>query len=235
MGDLAAMEPRANPLGPLSWDAILFDLDGTLADTAALILASYRHTMRTHLGMERPDEEWLRWIGTPLRDQIRRFARSDGEAEAMLVTYIEYQRSVHDEMARAFPGVSDLFDALDASGVRRGLVTSKGRDVGVRTLGCCGLEKRFDAMVFADDVERGKPDPQAVLLALERLGSPTVERVLLVGDSPHDIEAGRRAGVRTAAVLWGPVSGSALRAARPDFLARRIEDLLRLCLGPATG
>ncbi len=227
------MDPAA-AMSRASWDAILFDLDGTLADTAALILACYRHTMRTHLGAERPDEEWLRWIGTPLREQLRRFARSEAEAAAMLGTYVTYQRGVHDRMARAFPGVMALFDALDASGVRRGLVTSKGRDVGVRTLGCCGLEERFHALVFADDVERGKPDPEPVLLALRRLGAPASERVLLVGDSPHDIEAGRRAGVRTAAVMWGPVPAAALRSARPDFVARRMEDLLRLCLRPLT-
>lgn len=212
-----------------AWDAVLFDLDGTLADTVELILRCFRHTMRAHLGAERPDAELLSLIGIPLREQLRRFARTDEEAGAMVETYVGHQRGIHDAMARAYPGVAALFEALERSGTPRGLVTSKAREVGLRTLGCCGLSDRFDALVFADDVARGKPDPEPVRLALERLGGPDATRVVFVGDSPHDIEAGRRAGVRTAAALWGPVAPAALRAARPDFLVGHVEELHALC------
>ncbi len=219
-----------NPKPPQSWLAVLFDLDGTLADTTELILACYRHTMRTHLGEERPDEEWLEWIGTPLRDQLRIFAREEAEVPAMVKTYVAYQETIHDRMARAFPGVVEIVEALGRAGTPAAIVTSKGRVMGRRTLRCCGLqETHFAAHVFADDVTRGKPDPEPVLLALERLAAAEPGRVLFVGDSPHDVAAGRAAGVRTAAALWGAVRAESLLEARPDYVVERVEELAALC------
>ncbi|HZD05793.1 MAG TPA: HAD hydrolase-like protein, partial [Longimicrobiales bacterium] len=100
------MTGLGEPAGERSghWAGVFFDLDGTLADTVPLILRCYRHTMRAHLGQELPDERWLRTIGTPLRDQLRAFARNADEAVAMLETYVAFQRSVHDEMVRPFDG-----------------------------------------------------------------------------------------------------------------------------------
>lgn len=86
------------------WSAILFDLDGTVADTVDMILACYRHTMHAHLGEVPPDERWLSGMGTPLVTQLQAFARSQEEGEAMLETYQTYQRSIHDSMVAPFPG-----------------------------------------------------------------------------------------------------------------------------------
>lgn len=215
-----------------AWDAVLFDLDGTLADTVDLILSCYRHTMRTHLGAPRPDDEWLESIGRPLPLQLRRFARSESEASAMLRTYVEYQREVHDRMTHPFPGVGELLDGLDARGVRAGLVTSKARGVAVRTMARCGIGGRFATEVFADDVSAGKPDPEPVLLAVTRLGDTDPARVLFVGDSPHDMAAGRAAGVRTGAALWGPCRRDAIDAQRPDYAFADVPALQRFLFGP---
>ena len=70
------------------WKGVLFDLDGTLADTIELILLSYRHTMRTHLGEAPPDERFLATIGIPLPKQLEGFARDASEAERMRATYV---------------------------------------------------------------------------------------------------------------------------------------------------
>jgi pyrophosphatase PpaX len=212
------------------WSAVLFDLDGTLADTVGLILDCYRHTMRHHLGAERPDAEWIERLGMPLRDQLRLFARSEEEARSMLETYVVYQRTVHDEMACAFPGAAGLLAALAARDVPVGLVTSKGREMGERTLVACDFPPCFGATIFADDVARGKPDPEPVLLALERLGVSESEDALFVGDSPHDVEAGRRAGVSTAAVLWGPFDRAVLEASKPDNIVETFDELRTLLL-----
>lgn len=174
--------------------------------------------MTVHRGAPLDDALWLAGLGTPLRRQIASLAHDDAEAAAMLDTYVRHQRGLHDGMARAFPGACDLVSDLRARGARLGLVTSKAREMGLRTLGACTLTDAFDALVFADDVANGKPDPEPVLLALDRLGVAPARDVLMVGDSPHDIEAGRRAGVATAAVLWGPFQPTALRDAGPDHL-----------------
>lgn len=228
---MTAPEPGADA-GRGRWEAVLFDLDGTLADTVELILRCYRHTMVTHLGEAPPDEAWLATIGTPLRDQLRDFARSDEEAEAMLETYSAFQVTVHDEMVSAFPGAREVVDALAGAGVPVGIVTSKRRAMAVRTLEACRLDGPMQVVVTADDVARGKPHPEPVHRALGALGVPPGPGVLFLGDSPWDIRAGKEAGTRTAAALWGPYSREALVAEAPDFLLREIGGLPGVPGGP---
>jgi len=211
------------------WAAVLFDLDGTLADTVELILRCYRHTMRTHLLRELPDERWLATIGTPLKDQLRDFARDDAEAARMLDTYVTYQRGIHDQLVHPFPGALATVRDLKEAGTRVAVVTSKRREIALRTLGRCDLTDEYDVLVAADDVAHGKPDPEPVRLALERLGlAGEAPRTLMVGDSPWDIRAGRAAGTRTAAALWGPYERSALEAEKPDFWLEELEGVLRV-------
>jgi pyrophosphatase PpaX len=212
-----------------AWKAVLFDLDGTLADTVELILMSYRHTMRTHLGEALPDERWLAGLGTPLRDQLVEFARNADEAAAMLTTYTTYQRGIHDEMVKPFPGALEVLAALRARGVRVAVVTSKRGEVARRTLEVCGLLEAVDVLVSADEVRRGKPDPESVRLALTKLAleaSPT--QVLFVGDAPFDLRAGRAAGTLVAAAPWGAFERSALEAEAPDYMLEELLDVLEL-------
>lgn len=211
-----------------AWNSVLFDLDGTLADTVDLILTCYRHTMKTHLGEAPPDERWLSTMGAPLRDQLRDFAHSDAQHEAMLKTYVTFQRSMHDDMVTPFPGVVSLLDALLERGIPLGIVTSKRREMAIRTLEACGLADRFTVVVTADDVVRGKPDPEPVLLALDRLGLAASHGVLFVGDSRFDMSAGREAGVSTVAVTWGPTTLEELQEEDPDFIIDEPAQLLVL-------
>lgn len=214
---------------PEAWQAVLFDLDGTLADTVELILRSFRHTMRRHLGRVPPDVDFLRGIGTPLPVQLSDFARSEEERVEMLATYVAYQRSIHDEMVRPFPGATRVVAELRRRRIPLGIVTSKGRSIAERTLRRCGLHESFDFVVCGDEVERGKPDPEPVIRAMQALdAAERPERVVFVGDSPHDLRAGRSAGVRTAAVEWGPITREVLEAERPDYFVRRMEELLEL-------
>ena len=211
------------------WPAVLFDLDGTLADTVPLILRCYRHTMRTHRGFEPPDDLWVRHIGRPLRASMADFTPDADEAECMVATYVEFQRTVHDEMVRAFPGAVDAIHDLRQRGVRIGVVTSKGREMTGRTLGQCGLAEHVDVLVTADDVRDGKPHPEPVFKALDHLDlTDRAAEVLFVGDSPHDLVAGREAGVRTAAVLWGPFSRAVLTEARPHHWLAEFGELRAL-------
>lgn len=197
-------------------DVLLVDLDGTLIDSEELILSSYRHTMRRHLGRELPDERWLESMGRPLRDQLRAFARDEAEEEAMLETYGEHTRRHHDDLVRPFPEVREAVGGLRRRGWPVGIVTSKRRRPALEGLEACGYPLGwFDVLVAADDVERGKPDPGPVRAALEAMdGRPA--RSVFVGDSVHDMEAGRAAGTATAAALWGPYGREDLAPAAPD-------------------
>jgi pyrophosphatase PpaX len=209
------------------WRGVFFDLDGTLADTVELILKSFRHTMETHLGEVLPDARWISTLGTPLVAQLRDFARDDREAEAMLQTYTAFQRGIHDEMVRSFPGAREVIEELTARGTGVAVVTSKRGRVARRTMEVCGLWDRVDLVVTADDVARGKPDPEPVLRALGALDlAGCAEDVVFVGDAPFDLQAGRAAGTRTAAVSWGPFARETLHAERPDYFLESLTDLL---------
>lgn len=210
---------------------MLFDLDGTLIDSRELILASYRHTMETHLGSAPPDSAWLVTMGTPLTAQLREFARGAAEAEAMLTTYLEHNARVHDELLCAFEGVPETLGRLRERGCRLGVVSSKRLDGVRRGLRSCGIpEEWFGALVTADDPVPHKPDPAPVLLALERLGE-TSDGALFLGDTVWDLRAGRAAGAVTAAALWGPVARPELEAESPDHLLERVEDVWELVAG----
>ena len=204
--------------------ALLFDLDGTLADSIALLLASFHHTFETHHKPVPPDVEWIAGIGTPLISQIRGFVPDEDEAQQMILTYREFQRTRHDEMLKEFEGVAETLALLKGEGHPMALVTSKTNDLAHRALDWLHLTDHIDVVVGMDSTERHKPDPEPVLFALAALGS-TPDNALFLGDSPHDIAAGNAAGVISVAALWGPFSRRVLEQASPTYLLEHIREL----------
>jgi pyrophosphatase PpaX len=209
------------------FESILFDLDGTLIDSTRLILESYHHTMRVHRGRSLPDSEWIEGLGTPLHVQFRRFTSDEGEVQRMIATYREWNLANHDAMVRPFPGAAETVRDLKTAGAKLAIVTSKNRHGVERGLRVCGFDGLFDVLVTSDDLRASKPDPAPVLAALDLL-SAAAGTTVFVGDSPHDIAAGRDAGTRTAACLWGPFERERLAAERPDYYLNAIQELPQL-------
>jgi pyrophosphatase PpaX len=206
---------------------VLFDLDGTLIDSVRLILDSYHHTLATHGLPPRTDEEWLAGVGTPLAVQFAAWEGDPVTLEALIATYREYNLKHHDRMITVYPGVVDVVRSLKSEGIATGLVTSKNRAGAVRGLTLAQLEALMDVLVCADEVENPKPHPEPVQKAVRLLGADPLATVY-VGDSIHDMHSGRAAGVRTAAVLWGPFGRSHLEGAQPDYWLERPDELLTL-------
>ena len=201
----------------------LFDLDGTLIDSIDLIMSSFRHTMLAHLGEVPEDRGWRSGFGTPLRNQLEKFARTVHEADAMMSTYVEFAEAHHDRMVEAYPGIHQALTALRVLDKKMGIVTSKNRRAMWRGLRRCGLDGYFEGFVTVDDVKEHKPHPAPLVAALDQL-SAEAGAAVFIGDSPHDVAAGRAAGVRTAAALWGPFSREDLAQEEPDhWLSHPIE------------
>ena len=213
-----------------AYRTVLFDLDGTLIDSIALILASYHHTLAAHGRPPLPDAVWLAGVGTPLRVQLQRAATSPEDLEALVATYRAFNLANHDAMVRPFPGINDLARDLRAAGFRTGVVTSKTREGTQRGLRLVGLEAAMEVLVCADDVANPKPHPEPVHRAVAALGADPASTIF-VGDSIHDLHSGRAAGVGTGAVLWGPFGREALQPAAPDHWLERPADLRKLLLG----
>jgi pyrophosphatase PpaX len=126
-----------------------------------------------------------------------------------------------------YPDVASVLETLSGRGVKLGVVTSKLRRGTERGLRLVGLLDLFDVIVSADEVLHAKPHPEPVEKALERLGADASTTVF-IGDSPHDIAAGRGAGVRTAGVLWGPFRREELSSESPDFLLESPSEILAI-------
>jgi pyrophosphatase PpaX len=206
---------------------VLFDLDGTLIDSVRLILDSYHHTLACHGQEPCSDDFWLAGLGTPLRVQFHPWADDPVRLEAMIGTYREYNLAHHDTRVTAYPGVVEMVRAIRRAGYRTGLVTSKNTPGAMRGLRLIGLEQEIELIIGADDVANPKPHPEPVTLALARLDQPA-SSALYVGDSIHDMESGRAAGVATAAVLWGPFGRAHLECTAPDHWLERPQDLVKL-------
>lgn len=208
--------------------ALLFDLDGTLIDSIQLLLESMQHAFDGRLRAPTRDE-WVAGIGTPLRTQLAEWCTSDEEAEGLVTRYREYQDHHLERLTTPYPAVLDILAWARTEGHPTAIVTSKGRGMTARSLDHVGLSALFDTVVTYEETARHKPQPDPVLLALDRLDAAP-DRALFVGDSPHDMHAGRAAGVKTAAALWGPFSREALMPAAPDFWMtsfRELPDIVR--------
>ncbi|HEV2670877.1 MAG TPA: pyrophosphatase PpaX [Gemmatimonadales bacterium] len=208
---------------------VLFDLDGTIIDSIELILRSYRHTMQLHRGDEPmpPDEMWINGLGTPLWAQFGQITEDKEEIEAMVQTYRTYNLTHHDALVKPYEGVVDEIRRLKDAGMRLGVVTSKLRDGAMRGLRISELDDVFDIVIGCDDVTNSKPHPEPVLKAVAALGVQHPETAF-VGDSRHDMESGRAAGVKTAAVLWGPFDRAHLADLAPDYWLEKPADLRQL-------
>jgi pyrophosphatase PpaX len=206
------------------YPTVLFDFDGTIVDSGAMILASFRHATKTVLAREIPDHELAAAVGgSTIFEQMRAF--DPHRVDELVEAYRAHNTPLHDEL-RAFHGMEELLGGLRAEGRRLGIVTAKRRktiDLAFRVL---DLERFFDAVVTADSTERHKPDPEPVLEALRLLGSAPAAAAF-VGDSPFDMRAGSGAGVFTVGVSWGGLHAEdTLYAAGADVVVHTPEELL---------
>jgi pyrophosphatase PpaX len=218
--------------------ALLFDLDGTLIDTTNLILRCFDHSWQRVCGRGHMREALIETFGIPLREAMRLLAAQSGDLkiddassgnvdliDRLLSEYRSFNVANHDTLARPFDGVEQVLATLRARGYPIGVVTSKGRELATRGLKLCLLDGLVDAAIFLEDTSRHKPDPEPIFAALEKLDAQACSAAY-VGDSRHDIIAGRRAGVRTVAALWGPSPRAQLERERPDHLAETVAGLL---------
>ena len=204
---------------------VLFDLDGTLIDSGPIILASMQHAVRTVLGREIPRDELGMTIGG--QGIVAQMQAIDAEqADALLEAYKEHNDGLHETL-EAFDELLALLPVLKAEGRKLGLVTAKRqRTVALALDRFPVLASVLDVVVTHEDTSRHKPDPEPVLLAVEKLGGIPAEAVY-VGDSPFDIGAAKAAGAYAVAVGWGGIHlDERLLAEEPDAFVRTPEELL---------
>lgn len=210
------------------WPVVLFDLDGTLADTIGLIVASYQHTFRSVSGRHVGDVEARSWIGQTLTET---FTREDADQAAELEqVYLQYNGAKLDEFVTEYPGIPELLADLVEFGVTTGVVTSKRRLVASRSMTLGRVPQAIPLVCGMEDSSKHKPHPEPLLVAMDRLGvSPS--RCVYVGDAIFDIQAAHAAGMAAIGVSWGAAPRADLLVAEPLAVADDADVLYSLLLG----
>jgi beta-phosphoglucomutase len=186
----------------MSHKAVLWDLDGTLVDSEEFHWQSWRDTMRVE-GVELTYEQFLAsfgqrndrilpaWLGAEVDPGLVQRIGDDKEAG--------YRRLAETHGLTPLPGAREWLSTLRASGWKQAIASSAPRMNVEMMLRVAGIEGCFDAIVSADDVTIGKPDPQVFLKAAEKVGVPPA-RCIVVEDAAAGIEGARRAGMRSIGV-----------------------------------
>ncbi len=184
--------------------ALLFDLDGTLLDSAPDLVAAL-NCVRSAEGLPPTDTETMsRHVSHGASGILKAGmpATTPNKFEEWKGSFLEQYASVGYRESCLYPGIPEVLDALDQLGIPWGIVTNKMESLTLPILQSAGLAKRAGCVVCGDTLGRNKPDAAPVLFACAQLGVGPVN-TLFAGDDIRDLQAGRSAGTRTAAVLYG--------------------------------
>ena len=214
---------------------IMFDLDGTLVDTALEIACSVNQTL-DEAGFDPLPAALIReWIGKGtawlFATVSQRVTGQDEERAAQLYDryYPRFLQVYHDLTgihSQPYPGAPEALEALRSAGCQLAVVTNKDRDLSQRLLDSQGLAQAIDILVGGGDTPEGKPSPQPLQKALVDAGLGAQD-ALFVGDSSNDIQAARRAGVTVWAFNHGYNHGEPIAAANPDRVLDSFPELLQ--------
>ena len=206
------------------YDAVVFDLDGTLFEAEEGIVSSVRYTL-DQLNCSAPEEADLAWVvGPPLRESFLKLGVAEASVEEAMSIYRKDFRGRGMYLYSVYPGIRRLLGMLRAGGVYTAVATSKPRHLAVDILCHFGLMQAFDKVVGEQDgaVKMGKPD-------LIRTALPeTYRRAAMVGDRCFDAEGAKAAGVDAVGVLYGCGTEEELRNAEADVIVATTEELCRL-------
>lgn len=217
----------------LAFDHVAFDLDGTLIDSRADLVAAVNHVRGT-LGLPpEPPETLYAYVGEGARALVERALGPERRDlwQTGVETFMAWYGAHLLDATVPYPGMVDVLDALAAHGVATSVLTNKPIGFSRAILDGLGLAPRFVDVVGGDSLPTRKPDPAGVEHLRSRTGTPPA-RMLLVGDSTIDLATARAARVRFCGVTWGFVP-AALRAARPEHLVSDAAELLALILPDA--
>ncbi|MCD6117493.1 HAD-IA family hydrolase [bacterium] len=211
------------------FDLMIFDLDGTLADTFPDVSAGINHAVRKMGRPELTEEQMRSAIGPGGDEFIRAVLQESGDSDKKV--FLEFFREYYDihclDSTLPFSGIRDVLSSL--SSVCLTVATNKPRNHAKKILSGLNLDAYFKAVCTPDNGVKEKPDPEMLFSLLDTFGVEP-HRVLLVGDTERDITAGRRAGVKVCGVKYGYGDSGMLQNLKPDYLIDSPAELLDIVL-----
>lgn len=209
------------------YQAVLFDCDGTVANTLEAIIESYQHTFKTVLGQQISAETAKSFMGMPLKETFEE--AHPGKWQEMMTIYRSYNKELLKPKTKPYPGVGEMLDALNQAKIKTGIVTSKRKEPAGLTLEYAGVSGKIQILCALEDTQIHKPNPEPLLKAAHLLGvDPT--RCAYVGDAIFDIQAAHAAGMDALAVTWGAGVLSELREQNPTQIFTKVAELKKYLL-----
>lgn len=202
--------------------AVVFDLDGTLVDTLSVVYNSFRYAVAPFRELP-SDEEIEEGLCGPVEKNLERLLNGDRESMLKARVRLGEYAAKHQDEVKLFPGAKELLEELFKESINMGLWTGRDRKSTLRILKRFDLERFFKGVICGDDLKTHKPNPQGIL-KLMVLVNATPKTLIYVGDSEHDILAGKRSGIKTITCL-----NSHHPFIRPaDLMVRSLEELKKV-------
>ncbi len=209
--------------------SMLFDLDGTLIDTAP-DFSAVLHTMSRQMGRPAPDETSIhQTVSSGARALVKLISDLDESDEDFRLLHQQllalYGDQIQNTCATLYPGMSQLLDTLENRGIAWGVVTNKPLAYSEVIMHRLGLAQRCRVLICPEHVSRSKPDPEPVVMACNAIQCQAASSVY-VGDHPRDIESGRAAGTITIAAAYGYQPASPpISEWGADLIANSVDDI----------
>jgi HAD superfamily hydrolase (TIGR01509 family) len=209
------------------FDTVIFDWDGTLADTKQVILLSFHQALKKAVGLNETDEFIERRIGVGAKETFREILKAKGiEANpALLDRLVKIKTEVQVEKngsVQMFPGSVALLESLRGR-VKLGLASMNSREVINNLVEVLNVSKFFDVILTVDEVSKSKPDPEIFLKTAQNLGS-VPEHCVVVEDSIFGVKSAKAAGMGCVAVTQGAYSKLELKEAKPDLIFSSLQE-----------
>ena len=183
---------------------LLFDLDGTLANTDEMVVQSFYALYKEFKPrVVRTREELYYFSGPPIRETVKT-EFPDYDPKEVHQAFSRISKDFYAPYVTEYEDEIEVLKALKEAGYLLGVVTNKGAPLTKYTLEICHIEDMFDVVISADDVNSPKPDPEGIYKAMEKVGIKNKGDVLYIGDNDIDYFSGSNAGVETMLVSWGP-------------------------------
>lgn len=208
----------------MKFDAVIFDLDGTLADTIPLTIYALKKAVLELSGKEYGDDEILNEFG-PVDTEIIKKLLDYKQDDIAPDVYIKHFEESFNDFVKPIEGIGTLLESIKSNGIKLGLFTGRSRRATEIVLKKLGFREMFDILLTGDDTTKPKPDPEGIEKALELL-SADKESSLYVGDFDVDILASRAAGVKSALALWASSSDDRLNELKPDYSLKTPQELI---------
>lgn len=211
----------------MSLQTVLFDFDGTIADTLPVCFDAFRYVFNKYDQRNITNEEIIELFGPNEDVIIRKHLQNKGKVEHAIEDFYDQYEKGHNREFECLTEIQEMLDILKDMDVNLGIITGKSRRSLTLSLETLNLYDYFDVTISGDEVKENKPSPEGIQKALKLLHNEP-SQALFVGDSQVDMAAGASAKVTTIAAQWFSMVQSSTYETKPSHICKTLPDFIKL-------